>query len=296
MATDFLTFNEGTDHVLSSGMPATCHFLLSTDNVAALSATSTLAGGVGEITGTGYGRTSQSLPTPTAGDLSFTPSTWTTGSATDWPASVCSIILATTSDNSGVAIAAWNLVPGGAGRDLSHASTTEVVTPTLTTESVDMSFANTAAMLTIVSSPTFTTAATAHIIPTDTVTVDVGSNCVATGGGDFIYKAPSTGVYQVAILFAFFATANAAGFTSMELSPSVGSVITGTADLSDAMIDDVSFASSGTEIFSRTWIGYLDVTAGQYINATLQFSSGVCTQVIPDAGIGGTQISIQRIA
>ena len=175
MATDFLTFNEGIDHVLSSGLPSTCYFLLSTDNVAALTATDTLAGGIGEITGTGYARQSQALPTPTLGDITFAASTWNTGSATDWPSAVRSMALATTVDNSGVAICAWNLIPGGAARNLSTASTTESVTPTLTTEAIDVSFANTVALLEV-TTPQTLSGSTATAVQFNTVLEDVGSD------------------------------------------------------------------------------------------------------------------------
>jgi hypothetical protein len=89
---------------------------------------------VGEITGTGYARQSESEPTassanPTA--VAFAQKTWSTGSATDWPASVKSCVLVTTADNTGKAICAWNLVTGGAARAMNAANTTENFTPTL---------------------------------------------------------------------------------------------------------------------------------------------------------------------
>ena len=143
MATDFVAMNEGSQYLLThgQGLPTTCYFLLSTSSCngaggsATLSASSTLGGGVGEITGTGYARQSQAAPTPSGNTTSFSQMSWATGSATNWPNNVRSIVLVTSSDNSGKAICAWNLVAGGTARDLSQASTTEQVTPTLTTSS-----------------------------------------------------------------------------------------------------------------------------------------------------------------
>lgn len=137
MATDFQQFAEGAQYLLThgNGLPSTCFFLLSTDAVSSLTASSTLAGGVAEITGTGYARQSQSAPTPSGDTISFTASTWSTSTHTDWPSGTKSIILATTTDNTGKAICQWNLIAGGGSRDLSQANTTEVVTPTLTVSS-----------------------------------------------------------------------------------------------------------------------------------------------------------------
>jgi hypothetical protein len=131
---DFIVFDEGARELLNSGLPGTCYFLLSTKSIAATSpftGTETLAGGVAEITGTGYTRKSQSEPSASGRSISFTQMNWATGSATDWPATVRSILLATTSDNTGKALCAWNLQVGGAARDMSGANTTLYVTPTL---------------------------------------------------------------------------------------------------------------------------------------------------------------------
>ena len=134
---DFISFQEGRKELASNGLPSTCYFLLSTKPCSgggALASSDTLAGGVGEISGTGYGRQSQSEPTPTTADptaLVFSQMTWATGSATDWPSSVKSVVLVTSSDNSGKAICGWNLQTGGTARDLSGANTTELFTPTL---------------------------------------------------------------------------------------------------------------------------------------------------------------------
>ena len=134
---DFISFNEGRKELLNNGLPSTCYFLLSTkpcSGTGALAVTDTLSGGVGEITGTGYARQSQSEPTASAANpsvISFSQMSFATSSATDWPSSVKSVVLVTTSDNTGKAICAWNLVAGGTARDLSQANTTEQVTPTL---------------------------------------------------------------------------------------------------------------------------------------------------------------------
>jgi hypothetical protein len=132
---DFISFNEGRKELASNGLPATCYFFLSTKDCNTHVVGDTLAGAaMGEITGTGYTRKSQSEPTPTTANPSavvFALMTWTTSSATDWSSSVKSVVLATTSDNTGKAICAWNLVAGGTARNLSLASTTENVTPTL---------------------------------------------------------------------------------------------------------------------------------------------------------------------
>lgn len=134
---DFVSFDEGRQYVVNNGLPSTCYFLLSTKSVdatSAFTASATLAGGVGEITGTGYARQTEFEPTATAASpsvVAFAEKTWSTGSATDWPAAVRSCVLATTADDSGKAVCAWNLQPGGAARDLSTANTVENFTPTL---------------------------------------------------------------------------------------------------------------------------------------------------------------------
>jgi len=143
MPTDFVAASEGSQYLLThgGGLPTTCYFLLSTSSCngaggsAQFTSGSTLAGGVGEITGTGYARQSQSAPTPSGNTTSFAQMTWSTGSNTGWPNNVRSIVLVTSSDNSGKMICAWDLIAGGTARDLSQANTTEAVTPTLTTSS-----------------------------------------------------------------------------------------------------------------------------------------------------------------
>ena len=132
---DFIAFNEGKTELANNGLPSTCRFLLSTkpcSGSGTFVAGDTLAGGVGEITGTGYARQSQSEPTASSGVVTFAQMSWATGSATDWSSAVKSVVLVTSADNSGKAICAWNLVSGGTARDLSLANTTEQFTPTLT--------------------------------------------------------------------------------------------------------------------------------------------------------------------
>lgn len=131
---DFIAFNEGLKELASNGLPSTCYFLLSTKDCDTHVVGDTLAGGVSEITGTGYARQSQSEPTPTTANpsvIAFAQESFATGSATDWPSSVKSVVLVTTSDNTGKAICAWNLVTGGTARNLAAANTTENVTCTL---------------------------------------------------------------------------------------------------------------------------------------------------------------------
>lgn len=133
---DFIAFTEGKNELANNGLPSTCYFLLSTksvDGTSAFTAGNTLSGAtVGEITGTGYARQSQAEPTASSGTVTFSQMSWATGAATDWPAAVRSVVLATTSNNTGKAIAAWNLQTGGTARDMSGANTTENFTPTLT--------------------------------------------------------------------------------------------------------------------------------------------------------------------
>jgi hypothetical protein len=132
---DFIAFNEGKSEMASNGLPATCYFFLSTKGVDAGTAhtagESLAAADLGEITGTGAARKSQAEPAPVNGVVTFAQMTWDTAAATNWPAAVRSIILATGPAAVGKAICAWNLQAGGTPRDLSAANTTENVTPTL---------------------------------------------------------------------------------------------------------------------------------------------------------------------
>src|ERR1043165_8705775 len=103
---DFISFNEGRKELANNGLPSTCYFLLSTkpcSGTGTLAVTDTLAGGVGEITGTGYARQAQSEPTASSANpsvISFSQMSWSTSSATDWSNAVKSVILVTSSDNS----------------------------------------------------------------------------------------------------------------------------------------------------------------------------------------------------
>lgn len=132
---DFLMFTEGKNELLNNGLPATCYFALSTksvDGTSAHTAGETLTGATfGEITGTGAARQSQAEPTASGGVVSFSQMSWATGAATDWPSAVRSVVLMTGPAGTGKLICAWNLITGGTARDLSAASTTEQVTPTL---------------------------------------------------------------------------------------------------------------------------------------------------------------------
>lgn len=129
----FISFNEGRKEVANNGLPSTCYFLLSTKDAGTFLVTDTLVGGVSEATGTGYARLNQAEPTASAANPSataFSQMTWSTGSATDWPAAVKSIVLVTTTDNTGKAICAWD-VNGTTGFAMNAASTSLAVTPTL---------------------------------------------------------------------------------------------------------------------------------------------------------------------
>lgn len=141
--TDFLILNEGADYLNTHGWPATVYFLLSTKYVASggggssqFAATDTLAGSApnasGEITGTGYARDSQSVPSSSAGVMDFTQMSWATAAATNWPADVCSIVACTSTDNTGKMLVVWDLQTGGVARNMSGASTTLDVTPSYT--------------------------------------------------------------------------------------------------------------------------------------------------------------------
>lgn len=134
---DVIVFNQGRTYIANNGLPATCYYLLSTKSVDAttpFALTDTLAGGQsGELVGaTGYSRKSELEPTAVNGVVTFAVKTWATGSATDWSATVRSIVLVTTADNTGVMISARNLQTGGVARAMNAANTTENYTPTVT--------------------------------------------------------------------------------------------------------------------------------------------------------------------
>lgn len=132
---DFLLFTPGAHLVMASGLPDTCYFLLSEKSVGEESAApfdpdDVLATDSGEIAGTGYGRLSEARPTPADRAAAFAVKTWETEDAEDWSSVVRSLVMATTENDSGIMVCAWNLRPGGLARDLSGANTTESVTPT----------------------------------------------------------------------------------------------------------------------------------------------------------------------
>lgn len=142
---DTIGFNEGKDfllaHLRGGTAITTVYFLLSSTDTATLTATNTLTGGVGEITGwtggaSAYARISQTVPAPVNGVVDFTQITWSTDTSTNGPASVKSVVMVTTSDNSGKALFAWNLNTGGSADDMSAANSILAVTPTFFLQNV----------------------------------------------------------------------------------------------------------------------------------------------------------------
>jgi hypothetical protein len=137
---DFISFDEGEDWILQNDLEAaTVWFLLSSRSCPAdinspaageHGGGDTLATGVGEVSyWTGGARQTQGVPVPTAGVIDFATEQWATGAQTDGPASVKSVVMVTSSDNSGKAICAWNLQTGGAARSFALANTTLDFTP-----------------------------------------------------------------------------------------------------------------------------------------------------------------------
>jgi hypothetical protein len=122
---DFIAFNEGRQMVEDTGWPTSLKQDLSTKDCATFVATDTYATRAA-ITGTGYAQASETEPAATGlGSKVFTQESWSTGAAVDWQ-SPKSIVV---SDGTKI-ICAWNLVAGGAARDMSQANTTLNVTPT----------------------------------------------------------------------------------------------------------------------------------------------------------------------
>jgi hypothetical protein len=145
---DFISFDEGEDYVLNNDISgATFYVLLSSRSCPAdinspvageHGGGDTLATGVGEVTyWTGGARQSQVVPAPSAGVIDFATETWATGAQTDGPASVKSVVMVTSSDNTGKAICAWNLQTGGAARAFNVATTTLDFTPDYFLANVD---------------------------------------------------------------------------------------------------------------------------------------------------------------
>lgn len=128
---EFIGFNEGRQVVEDTGWPSTVSFHLSTRGVGAgtpFAATDTHAGGFGVLTGTGYTLKTQAEPAASGlGRKLFTQLSWSTGSATDWTSP--RTIVAWDDNTTDKLICAWNLVTGGATRDMSQANTTLNVTP-----------------------------------------------------------------------------------------------------------------------------------------------------------------------
>jgi len=121
---DFIAFNEGRQVVEAGGWPATVTFDLSSTPVSGFTA-ATVYSGRTPITGTGYAAKTQAKPTSTGlGQMQFTALQWQTLANTNWT-NPCSIVA---SDGAKI-ICAWNLVAGGAARDMSQANTTLNVTP-----------------------------------------------------------------------------------------------------------------------------------------------------------------------
>src|SRR4051812_36843520 len=137
LVTEFLAFDEGKDFVSKFGVPEVCFFLLAELSIADFLQADTLAGGVGEIEGTGYGRRAQKTPgwsVPGEGEevvANFEPIEWTTGTSRDWPDADRRVVLVTSPANTGVAIGAYNLRKDGESRDFSGAWITETFTPSL---------------------------------------------------------------------------------------------------------------------------------------------------------------------
>lgn len=128
---DFISFNEGRAYMSNNGFPATCTFALSTKDCNTHVVGDAYAS-FGEITGTGYTRQTEAEPTLTSANpaaMVFAAKVFATGAATDWPASVKSIVFVDATNSK--LICAWNLVAGGAARAMNAASTTETFTPTL---------------------------------------------------------------------------------------------------------------------------------------------------------------------
>lgn len=127
---DFISFSEGRAKLFNAGLPSTLSFDLSSKDCNTHVVGDTFSGGYGVITGTGYAAQTEAEPTATTANpsvVAFAQKTWATGAATDWPASVKSVVMRDAS----TIYCAWNLVTGGTARALNAASTTENFTPTL---------------------------------------------------------------------------------------------------------------------------------------------------------------------
>ncbi len=128
---EMITFDEGQDAILEGGVFQRDVFIdLSTKSVGATNPyveTDTYATRGTPAPGTGYSRgTYSGAANFTNGTCVFAQKSWDSGTATDWSAVMRSAVMT----NGTVAIAAWNLQPGGSVRDMSGAHTTEQFTPT----------------------------------------------------------------------------------------------------------------------------------------------------------------------
>lgn len=127
---DFISFNQGQDLIANTGLLADMKFDLSTKSIDATTPfveTDTYATRGTTNTGTGYAQQTKTHPTYSGGTGYYGTVTWTTGANTDWSNSYRSVVMS----NGTVIVCAWNLVTGGAVRDLSAANTTENFQPTI---------------------------------------------------------------------------------------------------------------------------------------------------------------------
>lgn len=121
---DFIMFTAGADYVYNHGIPTTCTFGLSTKSIDDHDRS---GDDLAEITGTGYERQEQDSPESRGGVIMFDQAVFETREAGDWPSEVRSVILFAGE----TPVCAWNLMPGGAARDLSQAYTVERVSPSM---------------------------------------------------------------------------------------------------------------------------------------------------------------------
>jgi hypothetical protein len=100
-----------------------------------LTAASTLAGGVGEITGwtgaSAYARKTQAAPALSSGLMVFSAKAWATGSATDGDTNVRTVVACTSADGSGKALCAWHVTDDGPECNMGLANATLSYTPTI---------------------------------------------------------------------------------------------------------------------------------------------------------------------
>jgi hypothetical protein len=130
---DFKSFNDGLNHLLSSGDSGAAKLALSTKTADEFVATEKISAGkvpseISTVTAsTGYAQQEDASPTVSGTEVKIAQKEWKTEAHTDWPATVKSAVLIM----GGVMICAWNLQAGGGARDMSAANTTEKFTGTL---------------------------------------------------------------------------------------------------------------------------------------------------------------------